>query len=99
MTGFDIPIAEGESVTLTCAASGGNPAATIQWYKDGSPTVTTSDYTFQANRDLHESQYKCSATNGVSTLEETNPLTVQCKDLPSLLIIIPNNLTLHYRAH
>lgn len=96
MVGFKSPYVEGEQVTLTCYVSEDNPTASIQWYRNGIPTVTTKDYTFQANRNDDGVEYRCEEDNGVNKLSAANSLEVACEFifldkhsmLPPFLIII-----------
>lgn len=81
----------GNAVTLRCVSRGGNPLATVLWYR-GSDTkpcdssFSTSDrnsvntLNFIANASDNNAVYRCVATNPVSKPETAQvKLSVHCK--------------------
>ena len=73
-------ILEGNSITLSCSSSGGNPTPTVKWY-EGSTLIdetqtesggtSTNDYTFIAQPKHHLAVFECQVDNNVLQ----NPLT------------------------
>ncbi|CAG2194105.1 unnamed protein product [Mytilus edulis] len=61
-------ILDGNSVTLTCTSTGGNPAPTVYWYRvnklldttyNTTNGVTTNSFTFVANGSHHIAVFEC----------------------------------------
>lgn len=79
ITGNSSPFGTGDSITLTCVVTGGNPPPTIQWHKDGSSLSgeTLSTLTFLGSSSA-AGDYSCQATNilgQVSSPPETLVIT------------------------
>ena len=82
----------GQTVSLTCVSYGGNPLATITWYRNAEMvdmSYTTSGresrnmYTFVAASEDNKAKYTCEARNELSAEAMTAQivLAVQCKYL------------------
>ncbi len=80
----------GQTVSLTCLSYGGNPPATITWFRNGEMvdmSYTTSGresrnlYEFVAASEDNNAKYSCEARNemSVETLNAEVTLAVQCK--------------------
>ena len=80
----------GETVTLVCISRGGNPLATVTWYKNGvriDSSYTTvqngskNTYEFIASEDDNNAVYSCRAKNDliVKPLKAEITTIVQCK--------------------
>ncbi|CAC5415121.1 unnamed protein product [Mytilus coruscus] len=81
ITGSTLTV-EGNSVTLTCTSSGGNPVPTVYWYRnnqlvDDTQTttngVTTNTYTLVADKSHNLAVFECQVDNSVlqNTLSTT----------------------------
>ena len=77
------PIRAGQSITLKCESYGGNPLASLDWYKNGEKIDTTYEtheqhkslnaLTFDVNEDDNNAKFKCEANSpGLS-----DPLTAE----------------------
>jgi len=73
-------IKNGDSVTITCSSTGGDPTPTVKWLRDDavfddtsttSGGVTRNSYTFTASPAEHLAVFECQTDNGVLQ----NPLT------------------------
>ena len=82
-------IKNGDTVTITCSSTGGDPTPTVKWlrndvvFDDTSTTssgVTSNSYTFKASPAEHLAVFECQTDNGVPL----NPLT-------STLFVIVNS--------
>lgn len=80
----------GQTVSLTCLSYGGNPPATITWFRNGEMvdmSYTTSGresrnlYTFVAASEDNKAKYSCEARNEMSreAMNADITLSVQCK--------------------
>ena len=80
----------GQTVSLTCVSYGGNPLATITWYRNDEMvdmSYTTSGresrnmFTFVAASEDNNAKYSCEARNemSVETMTAQIVLAVQCK--------------------
>lgn len=84
-------ISSGDTLTLACISRGGNPPAQLIWYKNSvlvDLSYTSSDgrestntFTFVVSPEDNNSEYKCEASNQVSShpLGSSVKLTVFCK--------------------
>ncbi|KAK3106873.1 hypothetical protein FSP39_001753 [Pinctada imbricata] len=83
-------VVAGRSARMTCRSSGGNPTATLAWYKGNqklpsisqtSGNMVTSELTFVPTPSDNNAQYRCTAENEATTtpLKDTVTLTVYCK--------------------
>ena len=84
-------ITEGDSVTLSCNASG-IPSPIVSWIKvDGHMTMSIeSELEFTNIARSEAGEYRCEASNKCGNASETARIFVQCK----LTIICPCNLSL-----
>ena len=82
-------IKNGETVTIRCSSTGGDPTPTVKWLRDEtvfdatsttSGGVTVNEYTFTASPAEHLEVFECQVENGVLQ----NPLT-------STLFVIVNS--------
>ena len=82
-------IKNGETVTIRCSSTGGDPTPTAKWFRDDtvfdatsttSGGVTVNEYTFTASPAEHLAVFECRVDNGVLQ----NPLT-------STLFVIVNS--------
>jgi hypothetical protein len=91
------PLKKGDTVTLVCISRGGNPLATITWYRNGQrvdSSYTTilngskNTYEFTATEEDNNALYSCQAKNDliVKPLEAEITTIVQCKWLKELLL-------------
>lgn len=75
---------------LQCYANGGNPLATLQWYKNGQPlesvkgtstTVASAELTIILEKTDNGALYQCNATNTATPqpLQANKTLNVLCK--------------------
>ena len=89
----------GQTVSLVCESYGGNPLATIIWYKNGqridhSYTTMGSKsknvLRFVAGPDDNKAKYRCEASNSMlaAPLVAEVVMSVQCKFFVSLFILI-----------
>ena len=80
----------GQTVTLVCAAAGGNPLAAVSWFRDGrrlDRSYTTSGresrntFSFLASSADNGARLRCEAENRLSTqpLSAEIVLSVQCE--------------------
>lgn len=80
----------GQTVSLTCLSYGGNPPATITWFRNGEMvdmSYTTSGresrnlYTFVAASEDNNAKFSCEASNEMSSdaMNAQITLSVQCK--------------------
>ncbi|XP_041379031.1 carcinoembryonic antigen-related cell adhesion molecule 1-like [Gigantopelta aegis] len=70
------PVAEGESLTVMCAASC-NPPCSYSWTLRNQPISSTSQLTLASiNRSQTESVYTCNATNSFLSKSETEQFTL-----------------------
>ena len=80
----------GETVTLVCVSRGGNPLATVTWYKNGlriDSSYTTvangskNTYEFVAGEEDNNAVYSCRAKNELiaAPLQAEITTIVQCK--------------------
>ena len=87
----------GETVTLVCISMGGNPLATVTWYKNGHrvdssyttvPNGSKNTYEFTAAEEDNNAVYSCQAKNDliVKPLKAEITTIVQCKWLKELLL-------------
>lgn len=70
---------EGTPVELTCTVTGDNPAATIQWQKDGTNVPSTAGGTaspLSISSIADSGAYSCIATNSVAGVTSSNTETV-----------------------
>ena len=91
------PLRSGETVTLVCISRGGNPLATVTWYKNGHrvdssyttiPNGSKNTYEFTAAEEDNNAVYSCQAKNDliVKPLKAEITTIVQCKWLKDLLL-------------
>ena len=84
------PLKSGDTVTLVCISRGGNPLATVTWYKNGlriDSSYTTvingskNTYEFTASEEDNNAVYSCQAKNEliVKPLKAEITTIVQCK--------------------
>lgn len=73
ITGPEIFLA-GDSVTLICTVTGGDPTPTVKWFHNSNViddsssvngSVVTNTYSFQATVDQHLTDFECHSENGV----------------------------------
>ena len=80
----------GDTVTLVCISRGGNPLATVTWYKNGHrvdssyttvPNGSKNTYEFTAAEEDNNAVYSCQAKNDliVKPLKAEITTIVQCK--------------------
>ena len=70
------------TITLSCSADG-NPTPTVNWTRvfDGSDSdvlFTGNSYVINNNRN-NAGTYRCKADNGISAINQTIRVTVNCK--------------------
>ena len=81
------PIRSGQSITLECESYGGNPLASLDWYKNGEKVDTNfetheeyksvNELTFSVSEGDNKAKFKCEANSpGLS-----DPLTAELVDL------------------
>ena len=84
------PLKAGSTVTLVCVSRGGNPLATVTWYRNGvriDSSYTTvlngskNTYEFVASEEDNNAVYSCQAKNDliVEPLKSEITTIVQCK--------------------
>lgn len=94
----------GQTVTLVCTSTGGNPLAHVVWLKNGQvidDSYTTSGlasrntYTFVAAAEDDHSQFTCESKNKLSpmAMKAEIVLSVQCKWSPTLFPPVGNRDT------
>ena len=72
-------VTEGDSVTLSCNASG-TPPLMVSWIKVGNHTRTNQNELVLANINRNETgEYRCEASNECGNASETVTIEVQCK--------------------
>ena len=96
----------GQTLSLTCVSYGGNPLATITWFRNGEMvdmSYTTSGresrnmYTFVAQSEDNGARFSCEAKNEMSTetMKAEILLAVQCEyTISKSKIVFVNHSTL-----
>ena len=81
INGNNSPYNEGDLISLTCDVTGGDPEATVNWYKNGGTTPEATDtesLAFLANRADNLATFTCEATNTVDTQTDTTTIQISC---------------------
>ena len=79
VSGFNGAVFADETIGLSCAVSGGNPTPTIQWFRDGVPTVTTSGYSFPAAGEDDGVTFRCVGRTPAGAKSDEVEVEVYCK--------------------
>jgi len=83
-------IRENQTVTLVCVSRGGNPLASVNWFKNEKKLDTSyksteleafNEYSFVASTKDNLARYRCEASNPISVAPKIADvvLTVHCK--------------------
>ena len=100
----------GQEVNLVCISRGGNPLASIVWYKNDvkvdysfitSGRESRNTFTFKAEASDNNARFRCEASNPLSPspMKAEITLTVHCKSNVILFLFLssfPYPLLLHY---
>jgi hypothetical protein len=82
VTTTTVTVKEGQTVSLTCSVTGGNPAVTTVSLKGPSLSVTatsTQPHSLGAATCDMTGQYTCTADNGFGVATGTTALDVKCE--------------------
>ena len=70
------PYTDGTSVMLSCTVTDANPAATIQWKKDGTDLTGETSSMLTISMAVETGAYSCEASNSVASNVGSNSETV-----------------------
>ena len=86
----DLTVVSPEKASLACSINMGDPAATVQWYKNSQELKAGKHYeiscedtraalTIVGTTTADTDQYRCEAVNKIGRAETTARLTINCK--------------------
>lgn len=92
-----------KETTLQCKISGGEPRATVHWYRDGKELYDGKKYRLSYEKDAatlrvadsasgDSGNYRCEAVNKLGRVDTECKLTVECKSCLSLIYLFIRRL-------